>query len=191
MSVSIGSVHTDIITHPGLILVMGAGVRVRGTAESMAGTMTLHPKRESTVEISHINALARAENYRRIRRDNIGFEKSDAVRELAAFSLFTASELAALLGVSVGFVQNVAGDGLPESARHWKLSALDALWHIAWGYKNGGDIEFLVTSTVRAGNSIRAVSELTGVPKDTIREIMYDHQNGMGILRARANSPRV
>lgn len=145
-----------------------------------------------TVQImEYTKALAQADNYRRIRRDNIGFEQSDAVRELAAFGLFTAPELAALLGVSVGFIDNVTGGGTPESQRHWKLSALDAMWHIAWGYKNGGDIEFLVTSTVRAGNSIRAVSELTGVPKDTIREIMYDYQNGMGIFRARANSPRV
>lgn len=143
------------------------------------------------METNHIRALASAEAYRRIRRDNIGFEQSDAVRELAAFGLFTASELAALLGVSVGYVQNVVGSDMPESARHWKLSALDALWHIAWGYKNGGDIEFLVTSTVRAGNSIRAVSELTGVPKNTIREAVYGHPNSLGILRAGANTESI
>lgn len=143
--------------------------------------------------IDYVNALSRADKYRQLYRDGVKFEKSEAVRELAAFGLFTASELAALLGVSVGFVQNVVGEAMPESARRWKLSAIDALWHIAWNFKHTGpdQIESLVAWVVQNGTSIRAISELTGIPKNVIREAVYGHPNSLGILRAGANAESV
>ena len=141
------------------------------------------------MEIDYYNALVTADFYRHMKRSGEKFNRAGAVRKLTAFGLFTAPEVAAIVGCSVKFVEDKTSTPLPESNRHaWKLSALDAMVHIAWNHKHKQDITSLVKHIVSDGNSIRAISELTGVPKDTLRGITYG-RNDMGVLRATSDTP--
>lgn len=138
--------------------------------------------------IDYVNAMISANMFYRMKRAGQKFNRVGAVRELTAFGLFTAPEVAVIVGCSVEFVEDKTNTPLPESYRHWNLSALDGLYSIAWNFKNGRDNTLLVKNIISAGNSIRAISELTGVPKDILRGIAYG-RNDMGVLRADADTP--
>lgn len=121
-------------------------------------------------------------------RDGVKFNKQKAAGELAAFGLLSIKEISDILALNFKQVEQAAGVradfGPNNTGRVWNISALSALYLIAQDYDNGHVNKVLIQKVVKDGNSIRAVAELTGMPKDEIRKAVYDDPNLLDILRA-------
>lgn len=127
------------------------------------------------METNYSGALLCARLYYDANRQNLKFDKPEAVTKLAAFGVFTSKEIAEIIGMSVGYVRKhmeVYESG-SDPRRVWYPHCLDALYVVAYNYETGGYYEGLVYALViQEKNSIRAVSELTGVPMNEIRSIV-------------------
>lgn len=140
----------------------------------------------------HVKALETAYWYYDLGRREQKFDKQEAVKELAAFGLFTPIELSRILGVSVDYAQKHMGTQTNTSwpTRVWSIDALHVLWLIAIDYWNANEVAKTLVQLASDNNcSIKAIAQLTGVPLDQIREAVYDDPNLLGLLRAGADTP--
>lgn len=141
--------------------------------------------------IDYAAALDTACKYYDKVRLNYMFKHEDAVKELASHGLFTPFEVAKIVGCSVGFASKhmdthgsgKAGAGWTQ--RKWGVEALSTLWLIALDY--GADDKhvnkILIQKAARAGTSVKAIHQLTGVPLDDVRRAVYGDPNLLDILR--------
>ena len=116
--------------------------------------------------------------YYDLSRRHVKFNKREAVRELAAFRLFTAKEVARYVGCSVWFAEKTPGV-VPASSRVWNVHATIALAALARAHDEFGEespaIPLLVIACIREGASMQAIAELTGVPIDVVREAVIGY----------------
>lgn len=120
--------------------------------------------------VDYYAALSKAWAYHDTARRGGKVNSEGAVKELAALSLFTPAEVARILDSTVQFVKSHWGmhDNASWPQRVWNASDLDLLMVVAYSYTKGR-VSHLIPALVRNGNSIKAVSELTGVPLDEVR----------------------
>lgn len=126
--------------------------------------------------IDYAGALLKAEVYYDATRQEVKFKKSEAVRELTAFGLFDSYEIGKFLGATAWWVNTVLGKQSDNSypKREWNVKAVSSLRIIAETWRDGGDPDRLIAAVaMHKGASVRAIHELTGVPLDRIRSVVW------------------
>lgn len=115
--------------------------------------------------------------YYDLSRRRVKFNRREAVRELAAFRLFTAKEIARYVGCSTTYAERNLGVNV-SSSRVWNVHATIALAALARAHDEFGEespaIPLLVIACIREGASMQAIAELTGVPIEVVREAVID-----------------
>ena len=130
------------------------------------------------METNNSEALKLARDYsRKVREGIVKFNKRRAVRELAAFGLFSPYEIARVLDVSAEFVRNNAHEPFPPARppfRSWDERDLDALHKLS--ESRGLAVHRLVKSLVGLRRtSVRAIVELCGWTRSEVMEaLQYD-----------------
>lgn len=123
-----------------------------------------------------VEALRVATEYNDRVRFDVKVDKSEAVRKLAAFGLFTPLEVSLILDTSVAFVKRVWGwhTNMSWPQRKWNIHSLSALYLLALDYRRGHVNERLVRTLVNNNNSLRAISQFTDIPIERLREVVRD-----------------
>jgi len=144
------------------------------------------------METDYVKALETASWYFDLRRRGMKHSKPEAVKELAAFGLFTPTEVSAVLDVTVDLAKKHMGlhTNMSWPNRIWKTDALHVLWLIAVDWRDNQEVNRpLVQLASSNGTSIKAISQLTGTPLNAVREAVYGTPNLLDLLRAGADSP--
>ena len=144
------------------------------------------------MDIDHVKALETANWYHDLNRRGMKYDKTVAVKELAQYSLFSARELGWIVGVTEATVATKLDLPLPEYANHriWKLDALHVLWLLAVDWRDNEEVAPpLAQLASEHGTSMKAISQLTGIPLNHVREAVYGKPRMLGVLRAGADAP--
>lgn len=123
-----------------------------------------------------VEALRVATEYNDRVRFDVKVDKSEAVRKLAAFGLFSPLEVSLILDTSVAFVKRAWGwhTNMSWSSRTWNIHSLSALYLLALDYRRGHVNERLIRTLVNSSNSLRAISEFTDIPIERLREVVHE-----------------
>ena len=143
-------------------------------------------------DVNHIKALETANWYYDLSRREVKFDMAEAVNDLNTFGLFTPAEIGMVLGIVTGQVKRYIGmsTNMSQSQRIWGVDSLHILWLMALAYEQGEDLpKVLALLAAENGTSVKAMSELCGIPLDIVREAVYDDPNLLGLLRAGADTP--
>jgi hypothetical protein len=121
-------------------------------------------------------ALRVATEYNDRIRFGLKVDKSRAAGELAAFGLFSWLEISMILDTSVDFVKRAEGmhGNLSQPQRVWNIHSLSALYLVALNYRDGKVSTALIRRLAENNNSLRAISQLTDIPIERLREVMND-----------------
>ena len=139
------------------------------------------------MEIDRVKALETAIWYHDLNRRGMKFDKPTAVNELKQFRLFSATEIGWIVGITREAMNKIVGthDLAPVNHRVWKLDVLDVLWIMALTWQDKGVFsDVIVRLAVSDGTSMKAISQLTGIPLDKVREAVYGGQSMLGVLRS-------
>lgn len=125
-----------------------------------------------------VEALRVANVYYDHVRYGVKFNKSEAVRELAAFGLFSIREISLILDTTFQRAQYEAGAlvdlGPNNTGRVWNIKTLSALYLLALDYRHGHVNERLLIKVAHNNTSLRAIAELTDIPIERVREVALD-----------------
>lgn len=144
------------------------------------------------MEIDYVDALSTAFDIYDKRRRGYKFNRSVAVRQLTAFDLFSPVEISRILDMSIESVKKLQGMQPVQTwpQRVWKPESLNALLAIAIDWKADQSVsEPLLQLVAEGGTSAKAISQLTGVPMEFVREAIYGHPNLLDLLRAGTDTP--
>ena len=144
------------------------------------------------MEIDHVKVLETANWYHDLNRRGMKYDKPTALKELAQYSLFSARELGWIVGVSEASVDKQIGWRVPEYTNHrvWKLEALHVLWLLAVDWRDNEEVAPpLAQLASEHGTSMKAISQLTGIPLNQVREAVYGKPDLLDLLRAGADAP--
>jgi hypothetical protein len=126
--------------------------------------------------VDKVEALRVATEYHDRIRFDVKIDKPKAVRELAAFGLFSIKEISLILDMPFNRTEVEAGAlvdlGPNNVGRAWNIHALSALYLLALDYRRGHVNESLLIRVAEDSNSLRAISELTDIPIERIREVV-------------------
>lgn len=126
-----------------------------------------------TKMIDYVSAWQTAIRFYNLTRRSVKFNKKTALKELDSFGLFTPLEAARFVGCSPAVAEKYLTVTV-NSKRTWPLTASIALSALANAHEEWGEespnIALLVRASLREGASVLAVSELTGVNIDIVRE---------------------
>lgn len=139
------------------------------------------------METDYVKALETANWYYDLNRRHMKFDKPTAVRELDQYGLFSPVELSHILDTTVETVKKARGMQPVETwpQRVWKLDALHVLWLLAVEWRDSGAAEDkLIQRASDNGTSMKAISQLTGIPLDKVREAVYGGPSMLGLLRS-------
>lgn len=142
--------------------------------------------------IDHVKALETANWFNDLNRRGMKYDKSEAVKELAAFGLFTPQEISWIVAKTIDYARKHMGmqSNMSWPHRIWKLDALHVLWLLAIEWRDNQGISApLVQLASSNGTSVKAISQLTGVPLETVREAVYGKPSMLGVLRTGTDSP--
>ncbi len=139
----------------------------------------------------HVGALSKASEYVEVVRRGGRIDKPLAVRELTRFDVFTPKEISKIVGLSITQVKHHMGmqTNTSWSTRTWDEYQVSVLWQIALLYHNEGQVNMILIKMAAEACSLRAISELTGVPLDDVREAVNVEPYLLGLLRAGADTP--
>ena len=144
------------------------------------------------METDHVKALETANWYHDLNRRGMKYDKTVAVKELAQYSLFSARELGWIVGVTEATVATKLDLPLTEYVSHrvWKLEALHVLWLLAVDWRDNEEVAPpLAQLASEHGTSMKAISQLTGIPLNQVREAVYGKPDLLDLLRAGADAP--
>jgi hypothetical protein len=135
---------------------------------------TKFPKDGSSVD--KVEALRVATEYNDRVRFDVKVDKSEAVRKLAAFDLFSPLELSLILDTSIKFVERHMGwhTNMSWPSRVWNIHSLSVLYLLALDYRRGHVNKNLIRTLIGSNNSLRAISELTDIPIERLREVVNE-----------------
>lgn len=123
-------------------------------------------------------ALRTATEYNDRVRFDVKIDKSEAVRKLAAFGLFSIREISYILDIPFNRAEADAGWfvdlGPSNTGRLWNIKSLSTLYLVALDYRRGHINKRLVRLLASSNNSLRAISELTDIPIERVREVVND-----------------
>lgn len=125
-----------------------------------------------------VEALRVATEYHDRIRFDVKIDKPEAVRTLAAFGLFSMREISLILDMPFNRTEREAGAladlGPNNTGRTWNIHALSALYLLALDYRRGHVNSALLKRVADDSNSVRAIHELTDIPREKIREVLFD-----------------
>ena len=144
------------------------------------------------MEIDHVKALETANWYHDLNRRGMKYDKTVAVKELSRYDLFSPVELSHIVDTTVSAVKKAQGmqPVVTWPQRIWKLDALHVLWMLAIDWRENEEVEPpLAQLASEHGTSVKAISQLTGIPLNQVREAVYGKPSMLGVLRAGADAP--
>ena len=144
------------------------------------------------MEIDHVKALETANWYHDLNRRGMKYDKTVAVKELSRYDLFSPVELSHIVDTTVSAVKKAQGmqPVVTWPQRIWKLDALHVLWMLAIDWRENEEVEPpLAQLASEHGTSMKAISQLTGIPLNQVREAVYGKPSMLGVLRAGADAP--
>lgn len=143
------------------------------------------------MEIDHVKALETANWYHDLNRRDMKFDKATALKELHQYKLFSQTELGWIVGTTWDGVGKVLGNSpKPVNHRVWKLQALHVLWLLAVDWRDNEEVAPpLAQLASEHGTSMKAISQLTGIPLNQVREAVYGKPDLLDLLRAGADAP--
>ena len=144
------------------------------------------------MEIDHVKALETANWYHDLNRRGMKYDKTVAVKELSRYDLFSPVELSHIVDTTVSAVKKAQGiqPVVTWPQRIWKLDALHVLWLLAVDWRDNEEVAPpLAQLASEHGTSMKAISQLTGIPLNQVREAVYGKPSMLGVLRAGADAP--
>ena len=144
------------------------------------------------MEIDHVKALETANWYHDLNRRGMKYNKATAVEELSRYDLFSPVELSRIVDTTVSAVKKAQGmqPVVTWPQRIWKLEALHVLWLLAVDWRDNEEVAPpLAQLASEHGTSMKAISQLTGIPLNQVREAVYGKPSMLGVLRAGADAP--
>ena len=144
------------------------------------------------MEIDHVKALETANWYHDLNRRGMKYDKTVAVKELSRYDLFSPVELSHIVDTTVSAVKKAQGiqPVVTWPQRIWKLDALHVLWMLAIDWRENEEVEPpLAQLASEHGTSMKAISQLTGIPLNQVREAVYGKPDLLDLLRAGADAP--
>lgn len=145
------------------------------------------------MEIDHVKALETANWYHDLNRRGMKYDKTVAVKELSRYDLFSPVELSHIVDTTVSAVKKAQGiqPVVTWPQRIWKLDALHVLWLLAVDWRDNEEVAPpLAQLASEHGTSMKAISQLTGIPLNQVREAVYGKPDLLDLLRAGADAPR-
>lgn len=135
----------------------------------------------------NVRALELANWYYDMVRHETKFDKQEAVRDLAKFKVFTAREIAMILDRTIDYVVRYGGPKTEasHSNRVWKVGSLSSLWLAAEAWAKGETPEALLRLLTDHGTSVKAICELTGIPREVVGRVVYG-ESMLGIFESGA-----
>ena len=144
------------------------------------------------MEIDHVKALETANWYHDLNRRGMKYDKPTAIKELSRYDLFSPVELSHIVDTTVSAVKKAQGiqPVVTWSQRIWKLGALHVLWLLAVDWRDNEEVAPpLAQLASEHGTSMKAISQLTGIPLNQVREAVYGKPDLLDLLRAGADAP--
>lgn len=144
------------------------------------------------MEIDHVKALETANWYHDLNRRGMKYDKTVAVKELSRYDLFSPVELSHIVDTTVSAVKKAQGiqPVVTWPQRIWKLDALHVLWLLAVDWRDNEEVAPpLAQLASEHGTSMKAISQLTGIPLNQVREAVYGKPDLLDLLRAGADAP--
>ena len=144
------------------------------------------------MEIDHVKALETANWYHDLNRRGMKYDKTAAVKELSRYDLFSPVELSHIVDTTVSAVKKAQGiqPVVTWPQRIWKLDALHVLWLLAVDWRDNEEVAApLAQLASEHGTSMKAISQLTGIRLNQVREAVYGKPDLLDLLRAGADAP--
>ena len=144
------------------------------------------------MEIDHVKALETANWYHDLNRRGMKYDKPTAIKELSRYDLFSPVELSHIVDTTVSAVKKAQGiqPVVTWPQRIWKLDALHVLWLLAVDWRDNEEVAPpLAQLASEHGTSMKAISQLTGIPLNQVREAVYGKPDLLDLLRAGADAP--
>ena len=144
------------------------------------------------MEIDHVKALETANWYHDLNRRGMKYDKPTAIKELSRYDLFSPVELSHIVDTTVSAVKKAQGmqPVVTWPQRIWKLEALHVLWLLAVDWRDNEEVAPpLAQLASEHGTSMKAISQLTGIPLNQVREAVYGKPDLLDLLRAGADAP--
>ena len=144
------------------------------------------------MEIDHVKALETANWYHDLNRRGMKYDKPTAIKELSRYDLFSPVELSRIVDTTVSAVKKAQGmqPVVTWPQRIWKLEALHVLWLLAVDWRDNEEVAPpLAQLASEHGTSMKAISQLTGIPLNQVREAVYGKPDLLDLLRAGADAP--
>lgn len=144
------------------------------------------------MEIDHVKALETANWYHDLNRRGMKYDKPTAIKELSRYDLFSPVELSHIVDTTVSAVKKAQGmqPVVTWPQRIWKLDALHVLWMLAIDWRENEEVAPpLAQLASEHGTSMKAISQLTGIPLNQVREAVYGKPDLLDLLRAGADAP--